>query len=858
MRKIYLLSFAFFAGLISFGQSTCTDPISFLVPDVTPQTISSTGGYYEFNATMGCDYSFSHCQNGGSYTGDTYLTITDDLNNTLSSNDDWCGLGSELTWTSTVNGIVRIHLGECCGGTGVCGGGPTRVLAYWSSCAACTTAEPVTVLDPAPFCDSGDFTLMATSADSVSWFATSNTAGTVLDGGPTYTTGTITSTTSYWVAAWDDVNACYGAPNEVVAEIQTLQTITYSGDTAFCDNGTAFVPNFSPAGGTLTGTGTTSTEFDPSVAGVGTFTVYYDAGDACGSHDSIVFTVTGSTTDPTLYACEDSNVVVTGSLAGIAWFESAFTNALLDTGMVINYNLAQSTTLYYGDMPPAFYIDTITETNIVISDHNSFSGDDRGGIAISSNYFYYVGDGNTARIDLDFVGPWTSLPQRDGIFSDIETGQLYTLWDGTAGPVGTFLGGDYTISAIAPMDEDLNINSGSVITLSTPIVVNNNSGDFGIFAGEGMAVIWTSQDDQFYQVDLISGTVTNVGTGALNGYATENIAFWGVAEIYNGELAVSYRSNFGDYIERYVISSGATMTVANFTDVNDLACFTIDPNTNRFYFHHESSSTSFGGGSENGGYCDLTIVEGAGGSATCRTAVPVMVSKPVIDLGLDTTICSNTTLVLDPGAGFDTYEWSDASTSQTLGVNAVGDYYVTVTDSLGCPESDSISIDLNMVTDVDLGADVSICDYQIVVLNAGGGYSTYAWNNGETGQLLYVESDTLAVGANTYTVTTTDANGCITSDAMDIIVIDCASIEESGLELQVYPNPVKDILTVQLMNVDANASVELYNLQGSLVSAPIAVNNSTINVSMAAFADGVYILKVTSNGATQEVRVVKQ
>ena len=843
---------------LSIAQSTCTDAISFLVPDITPQTIASNGGYYEFYATNGCQYTFSHCQNGGSYTGDTYLTITDELNNTIASNDDWCGLGSELTWTSGVDGIVRIHLGECCGGTGVCGGGPTRVLAYWSSCAACTTAEPVTVMPVSAVCNSGDFQLIASSADSLFWFSTPNTASTPLAQGDTLNTGTITTTTTYYVAAWDHVNGCFGTPTAVVAEVTYPLTITYYGDSTFCDNGDAFTPNFSPGGGSFSGSGTTSTGFDPKLAGVGSHTIYYDADDACGSNDSVEFTVITSVTDPTLFACEDSNVVVTGSMYGIGWFNSQLNNTLIDTGMVINYNLTSSTTLFYGDMPPSYYIDTITATNVTVSDHNTESGDDRGGIAISSNYFYYVGDNNTARIDLDFTGSWTSHPRRDGIFSDVQSGQLYTLWNGTSDPSGTFLGGDYTISAIAPMDEDLNINSGSAIPLSTPIVVNNNSGDFGIFAGAGMVIIWTSQDGNFYQIDLLSGTVTNVGTGTLNAFSTENIAFWGTAEIYNGDLAVSYRSSSGSFIERYVITSGVTMPVATFTDLSDLACFTVNPNNNRFYFHHEGSSSSFGGGSETGGFCDLVLFSAAGGATTCRTAVPLVVSKPVFDLGMDTTICSNTTLTLDPGAGFDSYLWSDASTAQTLDVNMQGEYTVTVTDSLGCPESDTIMIDLNMVTEVTLGDDVSICDYQLVVLNAGGGYVSYAWNTGETNQIIYVESDTLPIGANTFTVTATDVNGCQTTDNMDIIVLDCASIEENNMNLLVYPNPVTDLLTVQLKNADANATVQLFDAQGSLVTAPVVTNGSILSINFAGFADGVYILKVISNGATQEVRIVKQ
>lgn len=70
---------------------------------------------------------------------------------------------------------------------------------------------------------------------------------------------------------------------------------------------------------------------------------------------------------------------------------------------------------------------------------------------------------------------------------------------------------------------------------------------------------------------------------------------------------------------------------------------------------------------------------------------PVLIySNPQIQLGPDTTISGNDTLVLDPGAGFEHYEWNTGDTSQTLSVYGAQlgqgshTYWVEVTDTNGC------------------------------------------------------------------------------------------------------------------------------------------------------------------------------
>lgn len=65
---------------------------------------------------------------------------------------------------------------------------------------------------------------------------------------------------------------------------------------------------------------------------------------------------------------------------------------------------------------------------------------------------------------------------------------------------------------------------------------------------------------------------------------------------------------------------------------------------------------------------------------------------PVVDLGSNVNICSGLTTTLDASPVFEEYVWSDGSTQQTLEVTQPGVYYVTVTDSNTCQDSDTLEL----------------------------------------------------------------------------------------------------------------------------------------------------------------------
>ncbi len=90
-------------------------------------------------------------------------------------------------------------------------------------------------------------------------------------------------------------------------------------------------------------------------------------------------------------------------------------------------------------------------------------------------------------------------------------------------------------------------------------------------------------------------------------------------------------------------------------------------------------------------------------------------SLPFVDLGNDTTISTNDTMVLDAGNDFVNYSWSDGSSEQTITLRNlnVGDYEysVSVTNIDDCTNSDTVVIHVilpstysisNVLTDINL------------------------------------------------------------------------------------------------------------------------------------------------------------
>jgi gliding motility-associated-like protein len=119
------------------------------------------------------------------------------------------------------------------------------------------------------------------------------------------------------------------------------------------------------------------------------------------------------------------------------------------------------------------------------------------------------------------------------------------------------------------------------------------------------------------------------------------------------------------------------------------------------------------------------------------------------------------------GSGSYTYSWSPAGGTAATANNlpAGGPYTCTVTDSLGCSKTTSVSVTntgLPPVAGISASGSLNFCQGDSVHLTGTGG-GTYSWSTGAT------TAQITAVAAGNYTVTVT--NACGTSTATSSVII---------------------------------------------------------------------------------------
>jgi len=160
---------------------------------------------------------------------------------------------------------------------------------------------------------------------------------------------------------------------------------------------------------------------------------------------------------------------------------------------------------------------------------------------------------------------------------------------------------------------------------------------------------------------------------------------------------------------------------------------------------------------------NVTGVAANGCSSTDAITITVTLA-PIVNAGLDQTICQGATTAVS-GSGAQTYLWNNGvSNGGSFTPSSTQTYTVTGTDAGGCQGTDQVTITVNPLPAVDAGSPQSVCQGGSVILT-GSGAQAYSWNNGVSNGVSFTPAST-----QTYTVTGTDANGCVNTDQVTVTV----------------------------------------------------------------------------------------
>jgi len=249
------------------------------------------------------------------------------------------------------------------------------------------------------------------------------------------------------------------------------------------------------------------------------------------------------------------------------------------------------------------------------------------------------------------------------------------------------------------------------------------------------------------------------------------------------------------------------------------------------------------------------FVEATIGNCSDKDTIKVTVHPlPVVALGNDTTICSNVPLVLDAGNNGAAYLWSDGSTAQTLSVNVAGNFSVTVTDANACSGTDAIQVSVTGAPTGTINAVyTSNATYRFNVLGAQN-VTGYTWNFGDgsapaTGAV--VEHQYTSNGIFTVSVSLGGAcqNSVTESRTVDVFDAPGTSIPAvvSNKELLLYPNPARDLVTIENRHNLKMKQVTVCNALGQVLFHAAADSEDRHQLHTAELASGVYLLRIDTD-----------
>jgi gliding motility-associated-like protein len=167
---------------------------------------------------------------------------------------------------------------------------------------------------------------------------------------------------------------------------------------------------------------------------------------------------------------------------------------------------------------------------------------------------------------------------------------------------------------------------------------------------------------------------------------------------------------------------------------------------------------------------ELTITEFSGSQTMYSSFYVDMVSvvpfSPMFELGPDTALCYGDSLLIDATIPCNTvYTWEDGSVNPLRNITQPGTYSIEI--QIGCSViSDEIKVSWNPEPVLAIPSDTVLCTGSSVLLNAGGGYDSYLWQDGSVQPSLQADQ------AGIYWVEVTYGTDCHFRDTVRINRVD--------------------------------------------------------------------------------------
>lgn len=238
-------------------------------------------------------------------------------------------------------------------------------------------------------------------------------------------------------------------------------------------------------------------------------------------------------------------------------------------------------------------------------------------------------------------------------------------------------------------------------------------------------------------------------------------------------------------------------------------------------------------------------------------------TNPSVNLGADTVICQNDSIVLDAGNPGLSYQWNSGPITQTITVNQAGTYIVKVKVD-ECVTADTIIVSYASfpLADSITITETNDCMFELGLANVVH-TNNVKWSFGDGSATVTTQTATHAYSeVGQYQVKATLYNDC--DSAVISRVIKCSALGISSVDsdfnrLKLYPNPAtNDVIIESNASLKMNA-IKVVNTLGQTVLTTTLQGATVYQLDVSTLSNGLYTVIVSTDNKnyTRRIEVLK-
>ena len=249
---------------------------------------------------------------------------------------------------------------------------------------------------------------------------------------------------------------------------------------------------------------------------------------------------------------------------------------------------------------------------------------------------------------------------------------------------------------VAGTDVDPFVRFDSVGTYTISMTLRNSVGDISITKKKYIIVTTLSVSDTIIcKTDSI--TISTLGSGfssySWNTKPVSNSQSIKVSPSKTTTYTVTMKKGLATIIDSVTITIPTQPELGKDTAFCEGGSMVLNPGLfEKYYWNGSTSNADANFIATIAEVVNVRTIDTLGCVAFDSVTIKTPYFKPVVNLGKDTSYCWKSSLTLNAGNKNASFLWNTGAKTQTIAVDTTSQFAVTVTDSFGCSNSDSINV----------------------------------------------------------------------------------------------------------------------------------------------------------------------